>query len=261
MHYYKRNIGDYHKKAGRLSMLEHGSYTLLLDACYDREQFPTLEEAMDWAWARTDEEEAAVRFVLRKFFVLEDGRYIQKRIQEELLEYQARAETNARIAKDREQKRKNGKPVVNDSSRSVNEACPISHEPPPNHKPLTTNHKPLNNTHTNASEFLPDLAVLNNMLKIAGGQAITKKQLEQTLVTFIPHYEVQRLTENQRMGKLVAWIMRDQKPDGTAKPKQEKPKQIYGNVNSDWNVPPPLTLDQIRELNAKPIEGMEDLPV
>jgi len=29
MHYFKRNIGDYHKKAGRLSMLEHGAYTLL----------------------------------------------------------------------------------------------------------------------------------------------------------------------------------------------------------------------------------------
>ena len=37
MHYYKRNIGDYHKKAGRLSMIEHGAYTLLIDACYDRE--------------------------------------------------------------------------------------------------------------------------------------------------------------------------------------------------------------------------------
>ena len=46
MHYYKRNLGDYAKKAGRLSMLQHGSYTLLIDACYDREQFPTLEEAI-----------------------------------------------------------------------------------------------------------------------------------------------------------------------------------------------------------------------
>ena len=60
MHYYKKNIGDYHKKAGRLSMLEHGAYTLLLDACYDRERFPTLEDAMDWTWARTEEEMAAL---------------------------------------------------------------------------------------------------------------------------------------------------------------------------------------------------------
>ena len=43
MHYFKRNIGDYHKKAGRLSMLEHGAYTLLIDSCYDRERFPTMD--------------------------------------------------------------------------------------------------------------------------------------------------------------------------------------------------------------------------
>ncbi len=84
MHYYKRNIGDYHKKAGRLSMLEHGAYTLLLDACYDRERFPTLDEALDWAWARTDEEEAAVKFVLKKFFTEIDGVYVQKRTNEEI---------------------------------------------------------------------------------------------------------------------------------------------------------------------------------
>ena len=73
MHYYKRNIGDYAKKAGRLSMLEHGAYTLLLDACYDRERFPTLDEAIEWTWARTDAEIEAVKFVLARFFTLEDG--------------------------------------------------------------------------------------------------------------------------------------------------------------------------------------------
>lgn len=45
LHYYKRNIGDYEKKAGRPSMLEHGACTLLIDACYDREQFPKFEVA------------------------------------------------------------------------------------------------------------------------------------------------------------------------------------------------------------------------
>ena len=80
MHYYKRNIGDYAKKAGKLSMLQHGSYTLLIDACYDREKFPTMDEALDWCWATTPEEIAAVQFVLTKFFSLEDGRYTQTRI-------------------------------------------------------------------------------------------------------------------------------------------------------------------------------------
>ena len=70
MHYYKRNLGDYAKKAGRLSMLQHGAYTLLIDACYDREQFPTLDDAIDWAWASSAAEIEAVEFVLRKFFIV-----------------------------------------------------------------------------------------------------------------------------------------------------------------------------------------------
>ena len=149
MHYYKRNIGDYAKKAGRLSMLEHGAYTLLMDAIYDRETFPTLEEALDWAWARDEAEVAAVKFVLNKFFELrEDGRYVQNRIQEELNSYKAKAETNARIAKDREAKRRS----KHEASRNVHETCEETHEAPPNHKPLTNNQEPLTNINITADE-------------------------------------------------------------------------------------------------------------
>jgi uncharacterized protein YdaU (DUF1376 family) len=149
MHYYKRNIGDYAKKAGRLSMLEHGAYTLLMDAIYDRETFPTLEEALDWAWARDEAEVAAVKFVLGRFFELqEDGCYVQNRIQEELNSYKAKAETNARIAKEREEKRK----YKHESSRTVHEACEEKHEPSPNHKPITNNQEPVTNINITADE-------------------------------------------------------------------------------------------------------------
>lgn len=90
MHYYKRNLGDYAKKAGRLSMLQHGSYTLLIDACYDREQFPTLEDAIEWTWASSEEEIAAVKFVLGKFFDLVDGRYHDQRIASDIEVWKAR---------------------------------------------------------------------------------------------------------------------------------------------------------------------------
>lgn len=133
MHYFKKNIGDYAKKAGRLSMLQHGAYTLLMDTCYDREQFPTRDEAIEWTWASTTPEIEAVEFVLRKFFVLEGDRYVQKRIQEEITEYHDRAANNKRIADEREQKRRDS---LTGRARTV-------HEAPPNHKPLTTNHKPV----------------------------------------------------------------------------------------------------------------------
>lgn len=132
MHYYKKNIGDYAKKAGRLTMLQHGAYTLIMDACYDREQFPTLEEAIDWTWASSKEEREAVEFVLVKFFDLQDGRYVQSRIQEELDSYHQNAATNKRIAQEREAKRKG---LSTDRARVVN-------EPTPNQEPRTINQEP-----------------------------------------------------------------------------------------------------------------------
>ena len=134
MHYYKRNIGDYAKKAGRLSMLQHGSYALLIDACYDREAFPTIEEAIEWTWASSDLEVEAVKFVLGRFFTIDkDGRFIQDRILEELLDYHGKADKNKQIAIERETKRKE---IRTNRAQDVNEA-------PPNHKPLTTNQEPL----------------------------------------------------------------------------------------------------------------------
>lgn len=135
MHYFKRNIGDYHKKAGRLSMLEHGAYTLLIDSCYDRERFPTDSEAIDWCWARTDEELAAVRFVLAKFFVLDGERYVQDRISEEIAAYKDRSLKNKEIAENREKVRKTKRAQV------VNESCTDRHLTI-NQEPLTINQEP-----------------------------------------------------------------------------------------------------------------------
>jgi len=162
MHYYKRNIGDYHKKAGRLSMLEHGAYTLLMDAIYDREKFPSINDAIDWVWASSQPEIDAITFVINKFFTLEDGVYIQNRMQQELQEYTGTCVTNSINGK------KGGRPKgsknkaketdsVNKETHSVNlksELNPSESESKPNHKPLTINHKPL----TNNQEPLKDLS-------------------------------------------------------------------------------------------------------
>jgi uncharacterized protein YdaU (DUF1376 family) len=133
MHYYKRNLGDYAKKAGRLTMLQHGAYTLLIDSCYDRETFPTMDQALEWTWASTEAEVEAVKFVLTRFFTLDkEGCYVQDRILQELLHYHKNADTNKRIADEREAKRR---------EKSTNRV-PIVNEATPNQEPLTTNHKP-----------------------------------------------------------------------------------------------------------------------
>jgi len=142
MNYYKRHIGDYHKKAGRLTMIQHGAYTLLIDACYDRERFPTREEAIEWLWAGTKEEIESIDFVLAKFFVEKEGKFIQKRIEEEVKNYTKNAETNKRIAIEREEKRR-----LKSTNRatSVNEPCTNRHLTT-NQEPLTTNQEPNNKT-------------------------------------------------------------------------------------------------------------------
>lgn len=158
MHYYKRNLGDYAKKAGRLSILQHGAYTLLIDACYDRERFPTLEQAIEWTWAASQDEIEAVHFVLSKFFILgSDGTYTQNRILEELLDYHAKADKNKQIAIDREtirrEKRTNRAPIVNEPS-------PQEHEPPPNQEPRTSNQEPVTKRESKRASRLPTDFVL-----------------------------------------------------------------------------------------------------
>ena len=160
MHYYKKNIGDYFKKAGRLSMLQHGAYTLLIDSCYDRERFPTHEEAIDWTWASSKEEVEAVEFVLRKFFVLTDGLYVQGRIETELQTYKIGEIVNRLIAISREARKKKQAELAAacDSLRDEIKHDPLSkthaawtdvleallktHEPPPNQELRTKNQEP-----------------------------------------------------------------------------------------------------------------------
>ena len=148
MHYYKRNLGDYYKKAGRLSILQHGVFNLLMDACYDREQFPTLDEAIEWVWASTSEEIEAVEFVLKRFFTLEDGVYVQKRIKEELADYANQKAINSangkkggrpkKEPKDTDSEAKKTQSVIEETHRVYLET-----EKKPNQEPRTKNHKPI----------------------------------------------------------------------------------------------------------------------
>ena len=219
MHYFKRNIGDYHKKAGRLSMLEHGSYTLIMDACYDRERFPTMEEAIDWCWARSDDEITAVKFVLGKFFTLVDGRYTQQRIADEVVAYQEKAEKNRQIAIERENKRKGVR------APDVDETCTDRHLTI-NQEPLTTNQEDQHNTHHASDEissepvdpksptemtleWQPDNRLLAAYAKRIGLNVALFTH--EAIGTFVCHYSASDRFETQAswVSLLVKWIKRD----------------------------------------------------
>lgn len=161
MHYYKKDIGDYNTKAGRLSILQHGVYNLLMDAIYDREQFPTYEDAVDWLWVSSPEEHESLKFVLSKFFILEGDRYVQKRMKDTIEKYHAQAESNAINGK------KGGRPKkdkithpVKKKTHSVNDGLDIKakESEPAQNKTLTTNQE-LITTNKKESKRKPAFAV------------------------------------------------------------------------------------------------------
>lgn len=167
MYYFKIHVGDYAKKTGHLSPLEHGIYLLILHAYYDRELGPTLLEATRWARARTEEEKHAVLGILDEFFMFDGERYSQARVEEELESYRGRAEVNRKIAIERENKKK---------ARNEHESCtngsPQKHESitteQPNHKPLTTNQEPKEKVKTTVEPSGPTAEVFSYWQQVMG---------------------------------------------------------------------------------------------
>jgi len=182
MHYYTRNLGDYAKKAGRLTMLQHGAYTLLLDSCYDREEFPTEEQAIEWTWASNPDEVQAVQFVLARFFIKNaDGKYIQSRIAEEIEAYRIHGVQNRLIALSREARKnkRNSLAEALDTLRDKIKNAPLikshdawtqdieallkTHEASPNQEPITNNQEPITKNQlkdiAETPENLPAIAV------------------------------------------------------------------------------------------------------
>lgn len=104
MNFYKRHIGDYIKKAGHLSLLEHGIYARLMDVYYTREAGIPEDKAARLISARTKEELQALANVLDEFFTLVDGLWTQGRCEEEIGNASDKAEQN------RENGKKGGRP-------------------------------------------------------------------------------------------------------------------------------------------------------
>lgn len=236
MHYYKRNIGDYHKKAGRLTMLQHGAYTLLMDACYDREKFPTKEDAIEWLWANTQEEIAAIDFVLKKFFTEIDGVFVQHRIESELSNYAKNAETNKRIALEREEKRR---------LKSTKRAQSVDDSNTERH--LTTNQEPL----TTNQELDKDTRGDESPKQEAAFSA--KSDIRPSLVKdlyndMFPELSAWRAANSKRETRLRTFIKSRQKDVGQFNMAELESYFIYIKNNCQW------MLEKQNGYNAKNID-------
>lgn len=108
MNFYKHHLGDYAAATSHLSWDEDCAYRRLIDQYYKREApLPVdLKDVCRLARASTPAQRRAVDIVLREFFTLEDDGWHQKRCDSEIGAASAQADTNRRIAVERESKRR-----------------------------------------------------------------------------------------------------------------------------------------------------------
>jgi uncharacterized protein YdaU (DUF1376 family) len=86
LNYYRRYVGDYLKDTSRLSLLEHGAYTMLLDHYYAEEQPMPLDrqEIYTMVRAMTPADKKAVDKVLARYFFREGDGYHNARADHEI---------------------------------------------------------------------------------------------------------------------------------------------------------------------------------
>ena len=86
MIWYKRYMADYARKTKGLRPLEHGIYTLMLDTYYlSEDPLPTEPDLLyRMIGAFTDDEQAAARKILRRYWTKTEDGYIQGRAREEI---------------------------------------------------------------------------------------------------------------------------------------------------------------------------------
>lgn len=125
MNFYKRHLGDIAKACAHLSQGQIGAYDLLLDWIYGNERPLPLDKAALHRIGRasTKAERDNVDQVIAEFFVRTPDGYTQKRAEAELAAWRVQAETNRRIAVEREAKKRAKKPA-----RTEHEACYESSE-------------------------------------------------------------------------------------------------------------------------------------
>jgi len=132
LNFYKHHIGDYAQATSHLSFVEDAAYSRMIRKYYAEEApLPIDTKAVQrLVGARTREEREAVATVLEEFFSLEADGWHNKRCDSELLKANAQAETNRRIAEEREAKKR-----VRTEHESFNES---THDQSTNRSPTTS---------------------------------------------------------------------------------------------------------------------------
>lgn len=180
MNYYQHHIGDFNNATRHLSLVERAIYRDLLDMYYDTEKpidASNLERLARRLQCATEDQTAALKYVLEEFFTLQDGAYINNRCEREIAEFHGKrkqaSEAGKASAKKRAEKKQqdpnggssNAKQSNGDSSTDVEDQSNensttveaalnenlTDEQPTINHKPLTINQEPVTNNYSGSS--------------------------------------------------------------------------------------------------------------
>lgn len=134
MNFFKLYIGDYQRDTAHLSVTEHGAYLLMLQHYYATEKpLPPGKALHRMLRAQDKQERDAIDAVASQFWKETPAGLINERADAELSKAGAQAETNARIAREREARRKSLREQHEESTnRATNDE--------PNQTPDTRHH-------------------------------------------------------------------------------------------------------------------------
>lgn len=107
MNFFKLYIGDYQRDTAHLSIAEHGAYMLMLQHYYATEKpLPTGKALHRMLRAQDKTERDAIDSIVRQFWKASADGLVNERADDEIDKASAQAQTNARIAREREDKRR-----------------------------------------------------------------------------------------------------------------------------------------------------------
>ena len=144
MHIYRHHIGDYDSATAHLTWAEDMAYTRILRLYYRNDgMLPSCERAIcRLIRATSKEERIAVDTVLNEFFVRSEDGWKNKRADEEIAEYQARANKNREHGKKGGRPRKHETQMVSENNPNgfCEETQMVSEKKPTkNQEPITNN--------------------------------------------------------------------------------------------------------------------------
>jgi uncharacterized protein YdaU (DUF1376 family) len=202
MNFYKRYLGDYARDTAHLSLMEHGAYQVLLDTYYATGgKLPQAkDELYRIARAMSAAERKAVGRVADQFFAVNgDGARHNKRADEELNTYGTQAETNRRIAVERELRRKQHEQSTNRATNG--EPKPEARSQKPERAKGAARRSP-------GTPFPSDFEVTEAMSDWALTQGLPAERVMPESQKFMAHHEAKGSTFSDWVAAWRNWILK-----------------------------------------------------